>query len=402
MKLDAEQQTQILTPAVRRIMDVAREAGGEARVVGGAVRDVIRGGKIGDIDLASTLPPQRMMEILPAQGIKIVPTGLAHGTVTAVVDHVGYEITTLRHDVETDGRRAQVEFTDDWQSDAARRDFTMNALYADADGTLYDYFGGAEDARTGHVRFIGDAEARIREDVLRILRFFRFYAWFGKGDPDDAALSACRALANLTPTLSAERVAKEILKLLAAENPVAAWRLMMDSGVAAQGAGEAVDIARLSALIEREQKYAARLDGLARLASLLPENAATAEKIAARLKLSNRDGDRLAALAILPEQLRKNAGAQGLRRILYAHGAENVQAALFLNEGDIGAALTVIEAWENPLFPIKGEDIVASGIPAGPRIGEILRAVEEWWIAGDFRSSRAACLAHAAQYGKNH
>ena len=389
--LSSAQQTQIVTPAVLRIMNALRDAGGEARIVGGAVRDVLLGRKVGDIDLAANMPPEQVMEILKKQRIKTVPTGLAHGTITAVVDHVGYEITTLRRDVETDGRHAQVAFTDDWREDAGRRDFTLNALYVDAAGQLYDTFGSIEDAQAGHVRFIGDAQARIREDVLRILRFFRFTAWFGTGDADATGLAACAELASLIPRLSVERIAREVLKLLAAENPVAVWQLMNTSGVTPYFLEEAKDTARLQALVDNEKQHNEPPDALVRLAALLPQEEAVVAKIAARLKLSKRESERLCILAKLPAFLAHTV----LRRAVYIYGTENCRAAVFLVGKDIAAALPVIAAWENPVFPIKGEDIVKQGIPASPRIGEILRTVEEWWITGDFRAGRAACLDYA-------
>jgi poly(A) polymerase len=341
------------------------------------------------------------MEILARQGVKTVPTGLAHGTVTAVVDHAGYEITTLRRDVATDGRHAQVAFTDDWRADAARRDFTFNALYLDAEGRLYDYFGGADDAASGHVRFIGDARARIAEDVLRILRFFRFYAWFGKGGADAEGLAACRELAHLMPRLSAERVARETLKLLAAENPLPAWSLMCESGVAASFMPEARDLGRLQALLENEKRHREKPSALLRFAALLPEDEAVAASVAARLRLSRRDGEALGALAKLPGLLRGVSDAAGLRRLLYVYGAENCRAAAFLAGVRIAESLAVIGAWENPVFPLKGEDLVKRGVAAGPRVGEILRELEKEWIDGDFRAGREACLAWISRHVKN-
>jgi len=394
--LSPTQQTQILPPPVQRLMKALHEAGGEARVVGGAVRDVLLGRKVGDIDLAANLPPEQVMEILAQHKIKTVPTGLAHGTITAVVDHVGYEITTLRRDVETDGRHARVAFTDDWREDAARRDFTFNALYADSAGQLYDYFDGMKDAQAGHVRFIGEAQARIREDVLRILRFFRFYAWFGKEAADVEGLAACRELAALIPRLSVERIAREVIKLLAAENPVPSWRLMSDSGVTPYFLVEATNLMRLQALVDNEKQYDEPPLALARLAALLPQDEVVALSVAKRLKLSKRESEKLCVLAKLPTLMRDHP----LRRLLYHYGAENCCAALFLHGENMAQALGTLAAWENPVFPIKGEDIVKQGIPASPRIGDILRAVEEWWIAGDFRAGREACLAQAHEHGK--
>ncbi len=392
--LDKEQRAQILTPAVQRLQTSLRE-GGEARVVGGAVRDVLVGRKVGDIDLATTLPPNRVMEILAKASIKTAPTGLAHGTITAIIDHVGYEITTLRRDIETDGRHAQVAFTDDWREDAARRDFTMNALYVDAEGLLYDYYNGEEDAKAGRVRFIGDARARIREDVLRILRFFRFTAFFGKEEPDADSLSACCELAPLIPHLSAERIAHEVAKLLTAENPLPAWRLIVEGGITQHCLPEATDLAHLQTLLETEKRHNTPPSAWVRLGALLPPDEAIAASVAARLKLSKRDTETLRVLAVLPSLLRGNIAPATLRNMIYDYGTELCCAAALLNGENVTEAFATIDAWENPVFPIKGEDIVKQGIPAGPRIGESLRAVETWWRETDFRADRAACLAQA-------
>ena len=394
--LDNSQRAQILTPAVQRLLTALREAG-EARVVGGAVRDVWVGRKVGDIDLATTLPPERVMEILAKAGIKTAPTGLAHGTITAIIDHIGYEITTLRRDVETDGRHAQIAFTDDWREDAARRDFTMNALYIDAEGRLYDYFDGAADAEKGRVRFIGDARARIREDVLRILRFFRFYAFFGKGEAEKEAVAACFELAPMIPHLSAERIARETAKLLTAENPLGAWRLMVESGVTQHFLPEASRLARLRDLLETEKRHRVAPVAWVRLAALVPQEEKIAVSIAERLRLSKREAEVLRVLALLPSMLRGKPAA--LRGAIHDYGVEACRAAILLNGENIGENFGVIDAWENPVFPIKGEDIVRLGIPAGPRIGEILRGVETWWREGDFRADRKACLEQARRVG---
>ncbi len=362
------------------------------------IRNPASAGRSGTMSLASTLPPDRVTEILNAAGIKTVPTGIAHGTITAVIDRTGYEITTLRRDVETDGRHAKVEFTENWQEDAARRDFTMNALYVDAEGTLYDYFNGVEDAKSGHVRFIGDPRSRIREDVLRILRFFRFYAHFGKGDADAEGLAACRELAPLIPSLSVERIAHEIIKLLAAENPLPALRLMKDSGVINYFLPEAADYSRLQALLDTEKKLGARQEFLVRLAALLPEDENAAQAVAKRLKFSNRNSAMLGAIVLIPAMLRGNVAPANVRLLIYRHGAENVRAAAFLVGGRISEALTLIASWKIPLFPIKGEDVMKLGMPAGPKVGETLRAVEDWWIKGDFKADRAACLKEASKH----
>lgn len=228
MKLD---QPWLKDPAVQKVVQAIKAAGGEARFVGGCVRDAILGRKLGDFDLATTLRPEAVQAACEKAGCKVVPTGIKHGTVTVIADHQVFEVTTLRRDVATDGRWAEVEYTNDWQQDAARRDFTMNALFCDADGNVTDFFGGIDDLKAGLVRFVGEPEQRIKEDVLRILRFFRFFAHYGKGEPDASGLAACKALVSLLPALSVERVRTELLKLLQADNPVPTWQLMLDIGV---------------------------------------------------------------------------------------------------------------------------------------------------------------------------
>ena len=393
MTLPPEQQAQILTQDVRLLL-----AAVQGRVVGGAVRDIIAGRKIGDIDIATPLPPDQVMATLAAQNIKSIPTGIAHGTVTAVTNRKGYEITTLRRDVQTDGRHATVAFTNDWQEDAARRDFTFNALYLDADGTISDFFGGVEDAQAGRVRFIGDAQARIKEDVLRILRFFRFFAHFGKSEPDKTALDACRELASLIPRLSFERIAHEIEKLLRAENPLPSLHLMQECGVTAQFLPEAKDLARLESLLETEKKYRTPTGPWVRLAALLPQDDKAATAVATRLKISNRDEETLVTLAKLPALLKGNLAPAALRRLIYQFGAEYSLYAIFLNGEQIAESLSVIVAWENPVFPIKGEDLLKLAMKAGPQMGEVLRRVEEWWVEKDFKPDRTACLAKAKEY----
>ncbi len=394
--LRPEQKETLLTPSVRRLFEVIAGGGGEARLVGGAVRDVVLGRPVRDRDLATTLPPDRVMELLIAQGIKVVPTGLAHGTVTAILDRMGYEITTLRRDVTTDGRRATVAFTDDWRADAARRDFTLNALYVDAAGNLTDYFEGIADARAGQIRFIGAASARIQEDVLRILRFFRFYAWFGAGEPDADALTSCRALAPLIPRLSFERIGREVLKLLAAPSPLSAWRLMHEGDILPFFAEEAQNLGRLESLLETEKAINEPPCALSRLAALLPEEEGAAEQVAGRLKLSNRETEQLKALAVLPILIRADPSSQGIRKLVYRYGCQKMRSAVLLEPSGVQESLEIVAAWEGAVFPLKGRDLLAFGIPATPRLGEILKDIETWWIEGDFRATRDACLKKAA------
>ena len=266
-------QPWMTAPETVAVMAALSAAAGEARFVGGCVRDALLGRKVRDVDIATHEPPERVMNLLKRAGIKAIPTGIKHGTVTAVTGAKHFEITTLRRDVETYGRHAKVEYTDDWQADAARRDFTMNALFCGADGTIYDPFGGLADLRAQRVRFVGDPETRIREDVLRLLRFFRFHAHYGKPPPDAAALAACRSLAPLLPTLSGERICAETLKLLSAPQPADVIDLMGETGVRAHFLPEATRNDRLRALVAIEgsapRDLVPRTDPLRRLAALL-------------------------------------------------------------------------------------------------------------------------------------
>jgi poly(A) polymerase len=382
-------------PATRAVLDAFAAGSAEARFVGGSVRDALLGLPIGDIDIATPAPPERVTELLQKSGIKVVPTGLAHGTVTAVIPPRHFEITTLRRDVETYGRRARVAFGADWAGDAARRDFTINAIFLAPDGTIDDPTGGLADLRAGRVRFVGDPATRIAEDVLRILRYYRFEARFGAGAGDPQARAACRAASYLLPTLSAERVAQELVKLLAAPDPSAALAMMAEDGVLAVILPEARRRDRLQQMIALEPDP----DPLRRLAALIDVDAAGAAALAARLRLSNVWRDRLQGLAA-PWPLDPQAAAAGQRRALYRFGAGRYRdiALLLAAEGAIGAGrlaelLAAARDWTAPQFPLSGHDVTALGIPPGPRVGALLDAALRWWEAGDFVPGRDACLA---------
>ncbi len=374
-------------------MALTRE-GDEARFVGGCVRDAVLGRPVGDVDLATPVQPHRVMALLEKAGIRVVPTGLDHGTVTAVVDHQPFEITTLRQDVETDGRRAKVRFTDDWTVDASRRDFTMNALTCTAEGVVHDPFGGVADARAGRVRFIGDPLQRLTEDVLRLLRFFRFHAWYGRGVPDPEGLAACVTMASRLPSLSGERVRTETLKLLAAPDPAAAWALMLEHGIVAYliPAATAVEALRHMALLDEGM-----VDPLRRLATLLPDGAAPA--VAERLRLSVHERTCLTAmLTPHPGLLHMETGA--LRRLVRRIGRETALDCLLVQAArsgsgveEVAARASEIGAMEIPDFPLQGRDVLDLGLSPGPRIGALLQQVESWWESQDFRPDRAACLA---------
>ncbi|MEY4889350.1 MAG: hypothetical protein RIQ75_480 [Pseudomonadota bacterium] len=370
----------MILPQDNGLKAVVAALGGEVRLVGGVVRDTLAGQATKDIDLATPLLPEKVIEKLSAAGIKCVPTGLAHGTVTAVVEGRPFEITTLRRDVSTDGRRATVTFTDDWQEDAARRDFTVNALYADPDtGEIQDYFGGVADLEAGIVRFIGEPLTRIAEDHLRILRFFRFNARFGKGTPHAESLAACRVRANDLMALSRERIAMELLAILALPNPESAIGLMIDNGIFVPVLPEIADAAPLGRLLEREKALASEPDALRRLAALLPADPALAEDVGNRLRLSNAQRKQLITLASRSVDDNTNPKA-----LAYRLGVEAAMDRLLLGTGDAAAIL----GWTPPRFPLTGGSIVERGIQAGPEVARVLQAAERQWIEEGFPDAK--------------
>jgi len=383
-------------PATRAVLDALAAGGAEAMFVGGSVRDALLGAPIADIDIATPAPPERVIELLHERGIKTVPTGLAHGTVTAIVPPRHFEITTLRRDVETFGRHARVAFDAGWAEDAARRDFTMNAIFLAPDGQIVDPVGGLPDLRAGRVRFVGDPAARIAEDVLRLLRYYRFEARFGKGDGDPAARAACRAAVPLLPTLSAERVAQELTRLLAAANPVPVLAMMREDGVLAAVLPEARRLDRLERLIALEPEP----DTLRRLAALIEVDSAGAIALAERLRFPNAWRDRLVGLAP-PWAFDTDADPRGRRRALYCLGPVRYRdlALLIAAEGRIAPPLLAelldsARLWSQPKFPLAGRDVTALGVAPGPRVGHLLHEVRCWWEAGDFAADRSQCLAH--------
>jgi poly(A) polymerase len=379
---------------------VALAAGGvEARFVGGSVRDALLGRPIGDIDIATPAPPGKIIELLEKSGIKVVPTGLAHGTVTAIVPPRQFEITTLRRDVETYGRRARVAFDADWAADAARRDFTINAIFLAPDGTIDDPVGGLADLQARRVRFVGDPATRIVEDVLRLLRYYRFEARFGTGVGDPEARAACRAAAQLLPTLSGERVAQELIRLLEAPDPVAVLQMMQNDGVLAVVLPEARRLDRLRRLIEIEPTA----DPLRRLAALIEVDGEGAVALAARLHFSNAWRDRLYSLA-RPWPFDPQRDARAQRRALYQLGAKRYRDIALLRAAQddmsrsrLAELLDLAGKWTPPRFPLTGRDVTALGIPPGERVGHLLAAVREWWEDGDFTPDRAACLAYLTE-----
>ena len=360
--------------------------GEHARFVGGAVRDSLIGVPVKDVDIATIHPPHEVMRRLKEAGIRSVPTGIDHGTVTAILDRGPVEITTLRRDVATDGRRATVAFANDWREDAARRDFTMNALYAEpVTGLIHDYFGGRVDLLAGHVRFIGDARARIDEDHLRILRYFRFLARFGEADRESADYAACIDKAPTLMALSRERVADELLKLLATRDPVPALALMIEGGIFKPILPEvdAAGVERVAALLAREAVMDQVPDGLLRLIALLPEDAAIAERVAARLKLSNKARARIATAL--------GKGVEGdVRRLAYRLGTRGALDRIALGRAARPQDAALVAGWAVPRLPVSGGELIARGLTAGPDVARVLKSVEEAWMAAGFPDIDAA------------
>jgi len=389
MRLDPLKHAWMRAPETRKLMAVLVEG----RFVGGAVRNALSGWAVQGIDIAVPMPPEETLRRLEGAAIKAVATGLAHGTVTAIVGGRPYEVTSLRQDVETDGRHAVVEYTDDWMEDSRRRDFTMNALYANIEGEIFDYHGGVGDLIAGKVRFVGDPAARIREDYLRILRLFRFHAWYGKGDMDaDALRAAAEAKAGLAQ-LSGERIAKEMLRLLECPNPAPSLRLMAASGVLPQLLPYALQLPRLANLVLIEAENQFPPDAVLRLAALLPDDADIALAVGERLKLSGAERARLEGLAAAKEKIAAHLSAADVRRLLYRIGVPRFRDRVLLSWATaprgVGAIqwrmlLSIADSWERPRFPLTGREAMAAGVPEGPEVGRVLAAVEAWWMEEDF------------------
>ncbi|WP_421790690.1 CCA tRNA nucleotidyltransferase [Hyphobacterium sp.] len=382
-------------PATRRVMNALETAApGGSRFVGGCVRNALLGEPVADIDIATVLEPDAAAAALEAAGIAVHPTGLAHGTITAVANHQPFEVTTLRRDVSTDGRRATVAFTTDWAEDAARRDFTINALYANEEGEILDLVGGLKDIPDRRIVFIGKPEDRIAEDYLRILRFFRFFAWYGKGEPDAAGLAACAAMTDGLSQLSAERIWMETKKLLAAPDPARAIELMAEAGVAQALYGTELKITRLSRLIELGGD-----EPLLRLAALLPDRGVGQIR---KLKLSNEEAGRLRKLAdggLSREIEAKWPTRAELEKLVYRHGNQAIADQLFLLFAETreppegwGGAIGHVLSFAAPEFPVTGADLKKRGLSAGPEMGQLLRRLEEEWIESRFRLDKHTLL----------
>lgn len=404
--------------SLRRVFEALERDGDEVRLVGGCVRNAVLGEPVGDLDLATQALPEVVVERAKAAGIKAVPTGLEHGTVTLVCDGVPFEVTTLRRDVETDGRHAVVAFSREFAEDAARRDFTMNALYVDSKGVLHDPLDGLADLEARRVRFIGDAGDRIREDYLRVLRYFRFYGWYGRGAPDRDAVKAIVGNRSGLSELSVERVWSELKKILAAPQVARSLLWMRQSGVYQIVLPESGDMDLYARFGRLEAELDLAVDPLLRLLALLPLAHAEEDRVTAlakRLKLSGAETDRLKAAqttleAIADQGLSTLLGDEkALRVVLYQHGAQGVADSMMLAAstsldanpeldlpGDLvaqlGAALSFASRWDKPVLPVSGKDMLAHGVEAGPQVGAALQVMEAAWVASDFTLGRDALL----------
>jgi poly(A) polymerase len=395
-------RTWLERPATQAVFAALAARGFEVRAVGGAVRNALLALPVGDVDLATPARPEEVIAAAEAAGLKAVATGLAHGTVTIVSGGQGYQVTTLREDVESYGRHAKVEFTADWAADARRRDFTLNALYCGGDGALFDPLGGWPDLVQRRIRFIGNAGERIREDYLRILRFFRFFAEFGDGLPDEEGLAACVAARAGLACLSGERVRAELWRLLAAPKAAEVVRLMLDYGLIVHVLGLAPRPSILERLAALELALGLTPNPGLRLAALAVETPEDARRLGERLRVSKEEAGLLTGAARTELPLAADTSAASATATLYRAGPKLYRWRLLLawaRSGDAPEASnwrqlwTLPERWQAPRLALSGEDVMALGVPAGPRVGGLLKAVEAWWIAGGFAADRPALLA---------
>lgn len=401
-------------PETRKVVAALTAEGAAVRFVGGCVRDAVLKRPIRDIDIATHDPPERVLALLDDAGIRAIPTGIAHGTVTAVVGKAHFEITTLREDIETFGRHARVAYTDDWAADAARRDFTMNTLFADPMGRIYDPFHGLADLGAGRVRFVGDPAKRIDEDVLRLLRFFRFHAHYGGAFIDGSALAACRKMAPRLVTLSGERVSGELIRLLQAPDPASVLLVMHGEHILDPILPEATQFGRLRVLTWLERRAIVRAsihpDPIRRLGALIEADAAGARVVGERLKLSGAQTERLVAIAAPKVAVTHDMDARAVRRALRRVGADTFRDLALVAwaghralEGRPASAETTAwlaridaaDAWTPVALPVKGRDLMAMGVPHGPAIGTILAELDRWWEDADYRPGRAEALEQA-------
>lgn len=394
-------------PATQEVLSALDRAGHAARVVGGAVRNALMGLPVKDIDIATTATPLETIAAAKAAGLKTFETGIAHGTVTVVAHHTPIEVTTLRRDEETDGRHARVAFTSDWAEDAGRRDFTINALYCDRDGTVHDPLDqGLDDLSQRRVRFIGRAEDRIREDYLRILRFFRFTSEYTDGAPDPAGLDASIALKDGITNLSGERRRTELLRILAAPNAPALVALMHESGVLTPTLGVAGDPGLLTRVASIENCAGLPPDPLLRLGAMALTKPGAASAVRTSLKLSSAEDDRLSQMALPDRSFDPASNEHAAKAYIYRHGAQAFRDGVMLawarsgadtNDDDRLHRLTLTHRWQAPELPVRGADVLALGVAPGPEVGRILSEFEDWWIASAFPMT-PALLAKRLQH----
>ena len=375
------------------------DLGDEARFVGGCVRDAILNRSVYDIDIATVWTPDEVIKRLEDAEIKAIPTGLAHGTVTAVVNGSPFEITTLRKDIKTDGRHAAVEFTDDWCEDASRRDFTMNAMYATVRGEISDYFNGLEDARSGVVRFINDPNTRISEDYLRILRFYRFSAHYAKVDALPDARAACKGNVQYLSNLSAERVQVEVFKLLTSDECYDILLMMKEDGVFEHILKSFKNFDALAKLMELEDKLDSKTYIPRRIACLIGFDADAVEESAMSLRLSNADRKSIEAMCAKDTLVPHTLSDHELRVEIYQRSLDEVRNSMLMyaayndvSADDIRSAYEFVNKTRLPDFPVEGEDLKKRGIKQGKNFGDILRTLETWWVDQDFSAGRTACL----------
>jgi poly(A) polymerase len=385
-------------PETQAVIRAIAAGGEEARAVGGAVRNALLGRAVKDIDLATPALPETVMRLAERAGLKAIPTGIEHGTVTVVVHHVPFEVTTLRRDIETFGRHARVTFTSDWAEDAGRRDFTINALYAAGDGTIHDPLGGYDDIVHRRVRFIGHAEDRIREDYLRILRFFRFTAEYAQGHPDRAGLEASARLSEGLTQLSRERVRAELLRLLAAPGALPAVASMEQSGILARVLPTTTDVGTLSRLVEIEAILGRPADSILRLGALAARLPGDALKLRDGLRLSASEYERLARMSMRDSGFDPATPVQQAKAFIYRHGPDAYRDGALLawarssattDDAHWSSRASLAERWRPPSLPIRGADVVALGIPQGPDVGRVMASFEEWWMGTDFTTDQS-------------
>ncbi|RWE11110.1 MAG: CCA tRNA nucleotidyltransferase [Mesorhizobium sp.] len=400
---------------LQRLLAALADGGEEARVAGGAVRNALIGQPVADVDIATTTVPDETIRRAEAAGFKAVPTGIEHGTITIVAGGKPFEVTTLRADIETDGRRAKVSFGRDWKADAQRRDFTINALYAEADGTIVDLVGGVADIEARRLRFIGDPEARIREDYLRILRFFRFFAWYGDGRPDAEGLKACARLKEGLGQLSVERVWSELKKLLSAPDPSRALLWMRQASVLTSVLPETEKwgIDAIHALTRAEKDLGWTPDPLLRLEAIVPPDAARLKTLAERLRFSVSDAGRLRQWALTAPVEPKTTEAELAKRLYRgdhqglvdrlrlslasARGRAVEDNDALLEAGGFSRLLAFAGKWKKPDFPLKGADLTTLGASPGPKLGATLKNLENEWVESGFALDRGALLERAAE-----